>query len=262
MNLLTVIPFNTDNAAQAERLLDCIYWLDGKQPSGSCLLIAESGVHEELKTKVKLAAEVAFAETYMAQLAQSVDVLIASSRIIAKSFKQEWLWLEPDCVPLVKGWREKLREAYDIQARKYLGPHLKNATGDMFLSRIAVYPVDAVNELSSRESLFPMSNKTRLIQELQFDGDESKIRKDAVLLHGDKTGKLIETMIERASVVPNETLKIFVKPQLERPIVRIGDNDRPQYESSAPVLTLHKRNGGCEWSPAPKRRGRPPKKVT
>lgn len=215
MKLITVIPFNSSNYAAAERLCDCIYWLEDKQQIGACLLVAEHGTHEEFKTRVRIAAEVAFEHVEMIQLNESRNALISASKTMAKTFKFPWLWVEPECVPLKKGWRNELLLAYDSQPRRYIGAHLKQSNGSLALSRVAIYPNQCTADLS--ESLLPLSTKTRLIQALRFDGDESKIRPDAVLLYGDSTGKLIESVINRASASKIDV--VFTEPSTETPTI-------------------------------------------
>jgi hypothetical protein len=228
MNLNIVIPFNAETASKAERLLDCIYWLDGQSQDGSCVLVADSGTHDELKGKVRIAAEVAFDYVTVVQ-AQKDSPTLASTANFMRGFRLPWMLLEPDCVPLVKGWRRLLFAAYNSQPRRYIGPHMKSSTGEMSLSRIAVYPPDSYND--TEVPIFPFSTKTRLIQELEYDGDDSKIRPDAVLLHGDKTGVLIERVIAKATEIKPETTivnyaPIPTVPSIPVPVIDVVKVDR------------------------------------
>jgi len=84
----------------------------------------------------------------------------------------------------------------------------------------------------------PRSTKTRLIQHLVYDGDFSKVRPDAVLLHGDKTGKLIEHLREKQKANPatdgiqlnGETVGIRT---LELPTQEMTSNDWNKFERDA-----------------------------
>jgi hypothetical protein len=222
MPILIVIPFFSDQATRAERLLDCCYWLGGQKQSGHVLLVPAPDVHAEFKIKVRIAAEIGFESVDLyeskAVLGKSTTEKINSlfkqtAAHIAKSYRWPWLYLEPGCVPLVPDWRERLCNAYDMQPKPYFGPHIRITRGQaeaVHLSRVAIYPVRAIIDLekhcnsttpfeqASAPDIVLRSTKNRLIQRMDFDGDQSKIRSDAVLIDNDPTGELVEKVIEQA----------------------------------------------------------------
>lgn len=197
--ILTVIPITKDNAKQAERLLDLIYWQAGKEQIGNCLLAFAGDVHPEDQKRLKLSAELAF----------DVDTEFCAgyrgaSDTVYTRYKCPWLYLEPDCVPLVPGWLDTLSIEYAKQPKRYMGPFLAKPGEAAFLSRVSIYPPDAARDAVA--SLVPMATKTRLIQELRFTGDEAKIRPDAILLHGDPSGALVEKLMLASSIpAPKES---------------------------------------------------------
>jgi hypothetical protein len=182
-------------------------------------------VHAEFKTTVRIAAEIGFESVDLyepkAVLGKSTTEKVNSlfkqtAAQVAKSYRWPWLWLEPGCVPLVPDWREQLSSAYDAQPKPYFGPHIRITRGQteaVHLSRVAIYPVRAIMDLdkhcnsttpfeqASAPDVVSRSTKNRLIQRMDFDGDQSKIRSDAVLLDADLTGELVERIIE-LSVIP------------------------------------------------------------
>lgn len=222
MQTLIVIPFFAEQAARAERLLDCIYWCGGQKQSGHVLLVAAPDVHAEMRTKLTIAAEVGFESVSLfgpktlmgkSETDKINNLFSQTANHIAKSYRWPWLWLEPHCVPLKPDWREQLAKAYDDQPRAYFGPHIRikrGAAEQVFLSRTAIYPVRAVIDLekhcttnmpfeqASAVDVVPKSTKNRLIQRMDFNGlaDLDKIRPDAVLLDNDRTGELVEKLIE------------------------------------------------------------------
>jgi hypothetical protein len=222
MPILIVIPFTAEQAARAERLCDALYWLGGQKQSGHILLVPAPDVHAELRTKTRIAAEIGFESVDLyepkAVLGKSATEKVNSlfkqtAAHIAKSYRWPWLYLEPLCVPLTPDWREQLCSAYDAQPKPYFGPHIRITRGkaeSVHLSRTAIYPVRAIIDLdkhcnsttpfeqSSAPDIISRSTKNRLIQRMDFDGDQSKIREDAVLLDNDPSGELIEKMIEQA----------------------------------------------------------------
>lgn len=227
--LLIVIPFTADNAPIAERLCDWIFHLSGRVTKGHALLVAAPDVHKEMCVKVSLAAEVAFetSELIVApEIGTPSPVMVGNrmfkfaSEYIVRHFRCPWLWLEPSCVPMKPDWCEHLVLSYRSQPRRYMGNHLKfsdktdAAPEKVCLARCSVYPSDAVNDLvtfcdasipfqiASAQSILSRSSKSRLIQELAYTGDPSKIRPDACVLNGDASGALIEHL--RAVLPPDE----------------------------------------------------------
>lgn len=229
-NLLIALGCCADDSPTAERLLDWVYYLNGKQPRGHILLTYAHDVHAEMKLKLRICAELAF---------ESVSEFTATSRMlpapnlkpielktkvefvnnlwnqtakyVAGHFRFPWLWMEPDCVPTVPNWIELLAEAYAKQPRKFMGRKMKRKVGDneqLFLSRVAIYPTSAFAELSgfhgtppfewvSGPHVMPRATTSKLFQETRYEGDFSTLDVGAALLHSDKTGKLIEQLRER-----------------------------------------------------------------
>lgn len=222
INLLIAIPFCADDAWRAELLCDWIYQLNGKRADGCCLLAPAADVHGELKTKVRLAAELAFVgvDTFNVQpsgAANKTDHINNLFRQVAAhisgSCRVPFLWLEPDCVPIRKSWVKALADAYNNQPKRYMGAHLglqvkDSAERHVVLARTSIYPADAIRDLDgycqsnvpferlAANTVVPRSSKTKLIQQLAYTSETplDKIRDDAVLLHHDKTGALIEAL--------------------------------------------------------------------
>lgn len=210
MRLITVLPFCAADAARAERLCDLIYWLS-KSPAGHALLVAASDVHPEMRAKVRLAAEVAFESVDLHEplMTATTNKLFGQAMKHARqNYTWPWLWLEPDAVVLRQSWREELLEAYVGQPRRYMGPHIKSGE-QVFLSRVAIYPTQGANDLqqfvdgaapfdrAAGELMVKRSTKSRLIQHALYS-DKTVIREDAVVLHSDKTGALVEQLIEHS----------------------------------------------------------------
>lgn len=224
MNLLVTIPLTADTAPLAERLCDWIYYLSGRVTKGHALLVAAADVHKEMCAKTSIAAEVAFetSELIVApEIGTPSPTMVAnqmfkfSGDYIVRHFRCPWLWMEPQCVPLKPDWREQLMAAYVAQPKRYMGAHLRLAAATdkspekLCLARCSIYPPDAIADMSpfcdapapfqlaSAQHILSRSTKSRLIQELAYNGDQSKIRPDACALNGDKVGELIEQLREK-----------------------------------------------------------------
>lgn len=218
--ILVVIPFTAENAPMAERLCDWIFSLSGRVPQGHALLVAAADVHKEMCAKTSIAAEVAFETSELIVSPETVaptPSLVSNQMFkfagdyIIRHFQCPWLWLEPNCVPLKRSWREHLIMAYRSQPKRYLGSHLKlpgeaTAPEKLCLGRCSVYPADAISDLSphcgsavpfhiaAAQQIISRSTKSRLVQEWNYDGDSAKVRPDACVLNGDKSGRLIESL--------------------------------------------------------------------
>lgn len=222
--LLVVIPNCSDDSPYAERLLDFVYQLNGKQQVGHVLLAYAHDVHAEMKLKLKISAELAFVSVSEFQAAGRMDVLLPKTKTeftnnlwiqtahhIAGHFRWPWLYCEPDCVPITPDWIQTLADGYANQPMKYLGTRMKRITGEtenFFMARTGIYPTIAYSELkgfigtppfewTAGPHVAPRSSNTKLIQQINYDGDYAKVKPEAVLLHADKQGKLIEQLREK-----------------------------------------------------------------
>lgn len=243
--LLIVIPFTAGNAPVAERLCDWIFELAYRKQYGHVLLICGEEVHAEMRTKILVAAEVAFqtAEIAVMAMAEPLQPLALSNKLfqfaadyVSKHYRCPWLWLEPEAVPLKPDWQEELSVLYYEQPKRYLGGHLKIGDG-LALGRVAVYPQGATSDyarfvdgempfwMAAASTVVTRSTKTRLIQQGVFDVEKglAQIRPESIIYHTDPTGTLIEML-------------------------------RTENSKSKPRVEIQ-----AEETTAPKRRGRPPK---
>jgi hypothetical protein len=229
--LLIVIPMSAANAAHAELLLDFIFELENKEQAGSCLLFVDPNVHAELRERVKIAAEIAFNHCDLVEstgLAKNpIDEIAA---IVRDRYRSPWLLMEPDCVPLRKGWRNALAYAYDSQPYRFLGIKQQRRVNDATMFRVhptAIYPPDG--SLTTDKGVVMRTGATHLISLMNFEHGMTldKIDQNAVLLKGDKTGNAIKLLREAKlqkhdnGIVDNQGVATKM-----RTIVRIaGDDD-------------------------------------
>lgn len=224
-NLLIVIPACADDAPRAEQLLDWIYQLNGRQPQGHVLLAYAHDVHAEMKTKLRICADLAFEgvsefqatnrplpipEAKPIELKTKVEFVNnlwnQTAKFVAGHYRWPWLYCEPDCVPTNPNWIKTLADAYASQPKKMMGSWMRRKSGasdELFMARTGIYHLGAHAELNrfigsppfewaSGPHVIPRCAKTKLIQQLAYDGDFSKVKPEAVLVHGDKGGRLIE----------------------------------------------------------------------
>lgn len=214
--ILVVIPFCTNDAILAEHLCDFIFLVNRRVREGHCLLAIAGDVHDELSSKVRLAATVAFESVEIVNGPKLVDpnknihinrVIGTAAAHIAKSHRVPWLLLEPDAVPLVHGWLEDIAEAHYAQPKRYSGNWKKIINPEQyFLNRIAVYPHDAQRDLEipftgpkpfnmvAGEIIVPKSTMNRYVDEASAVDENYTPRAGAVLLHSDKNAVLINKL--------------------------------------------------------------------
>lgn len=210
--MIVVIPFSETDWQRAERLCDAIYWIGGKKPIGHCLLVADNAVHQEYRLKVKLAAEVAFAsvdstEVGIPHTATKTVAINTTFRhachYVFNHYREPWLWLEADNVPLKANWLKELFRVYEKQPRRYMGRFMQAKSGN-FLSRTAIYPQNAVHDLDNAckgeppferiANILPRCTNTGLIHMEKWTR-ETVLPETVGLLNGDRNGILIEQLI-------------------------------------------------------------------
>jgi hypothetical protein len=250
MNHLTVLlPYCTKDLTLARNLLLWIGELGGC-PNHSCLLGADSAIKQEDRDELKKLAQDVFghASSVIVTVGQVEQYQQACNRMferlsfqLMQTTKWPFLWLEPDCVPLKKGWLDELADGYYSQPRRYFGPIIKSegavsAPADIkqHLAAVSVYPVNAHSDLAeytkgarcwdmaSHEFLPPRATDQKLIHHFwagpdnqitfkteRTDEDPVNVRTvksiwpEAVLFHQSKDGSLINVLRDRVIVPPD-----------------------------------------------------------
>lgn len=220
--LLVVISYSANDGVLAEHLSDFIFLINRRQQEGHCLLVVAGDVHDELRAKVKMAAQVAFTHVDQIDVPKTVDpnknihvnrAFQTACLHIAKTYRTPWLWLEPDCVPLKYGWLDEIAESHYSQAKRYSGPWkatmIEGRIGQVFLNRVAVYPPDAISDLEAPLKsngqfnllagpvVHPKSTKTAVIEDVAITDEGTKLKAATVLVHGDKQGILMSNLREK-----------------------------------------------------------------
>lgn len=241
--MIAVLPFCPKDVDLAKQLLAWIADL-GECSYHSCMLAVDSQVKEEDRLEVKKLANRAFGHNWAINIAigETPNYAIACNRMferasnqIKETCKDPFLWLEPDAVPVKKGWLDTLEEAYRRQPKRYMGAIVKSegalaAPADVkqHLAMVAVYPANAHTDLAeffnanrafdlaSHEFLPPRAMNTRLIHQFfperdklitfkteRAEDDPVNVRTpaslwpEAVLFHQSKDGSLIKVLRDK-----------------------------------------------------------------
>lgn len=162
-----------------------------------------------------------------------------------------WLYLEPDCVPLAKTWDDQLEAAYRASGKAFMGAKMKAQGGEEYLNGVAIYPQNAVTlapslatrmmwkELPETEIAFDIAGGAEVLRKAEFTdliqlsyrSDEPEARDGAVLFHGDRSGKLLETLSGGDTGNPS-----LLAAELDR---------RPKQKAHTPKGTTDKRIRGA-----------------
>lgn len=203
--LITVIPYWSGNADQTEKLIDWIFQLNDGKPKGQALVVADNEVHAESREKIKISCELAFESyevVFLAHKHGQGNKLNQTFRKVGEAIKgayrEPFFWLEPDSVPVVKGWQKVLSQTYEKQPKRYCSGIV---TGEKrFLSRHGIYPPDCIDDVCkwldekknfnevAGEGLIWRAGQMNLVAELVGQGS------DTMIVHGDKDGQFLESI--------------------------------------------------------------------
>ena len=188
--MVIVIPFCAADADQALALLDFIGQLGGCQEY-NCLLVADAAVDWAKCVDAITLANRAFRDTrIITSLSpitgwpQGANGLWLAAAHHCKYVNIDWLWLEPDAIPLKRGWLvaiDKMRKGSRYFGHIY--PYREQVMKVM--SGIAVYPADAIDligpcieanptkawDVSSAEVVVPLATNTKLIHHFYGEKD-------------------------------------------------------------------------------------------
>lgn len=276
MRTLIALPFCADNAVQAEKLLDYLHHANTGLHD-SVLLCAGADVHAEMRERIKISAGLVFKRVYEVELRPMADPQSAKFIQINNAFRQTaeyiqdnfvwpFFWLEPDCVPVYGGSLMDLAAQYEQQPKGYFGTQMKilNESKEerFFMARVGFYPNNAHAqiftpdikrgpfEIAAGDSIHPRMTATKAIQQTSIltEADLSKVREDALLVHGDKQGHFLRSRPTNKPEPRFDDIKCFNPP------IPIAVAPDPVPEPQ-PVRVDHQ----PESPLPPRRRGRPSK---
>lgn len=156
MSLTLVIPYCTKDVNLTKNLLDWIHELQPSYPENSCLLAADHEVSQTDKLDIQNRAKRCFdsVQTMVVRVPaerqnwpDGPNVMFASvARQIHETYKEPWLWLEPDAVPLGGGWLWEIEKAYRAQPKRCMGSLIaadnQPDVPPVHLSGVSVYPAN------------------------------------------------------------------------------------------------------------------------
>jgi hypothetical protein len=219
MKLLFALAITNEDAAASEKLLDYLRALSGK--SGHLVLAMMSDVHDEMKSRIRISAELAFdsvhevainplADRNASKATQFNSIFRQTALHISKSFHWPFMWIDSGCTPTRPDWKSELARLYEDQPRTYLGTRMRlkskvESSPDLFfMAYVGIYPSNASQSMlipvdsptplniASAAQVMDRMTATKAIQQAMIatEGDLLSVRDDAVVVTGDRQGLL------------------------------------------------------------------------
>jgi len=183
--MLVVLMVCEKDLANAHQLLSWIALLDGKLDH-DCLIVCDAGVPYRDALELRDQARTIFRETRFTTNNVSVkgwpagaySLFKSAVRYVAEKWPQPFLLLEPDCVPIKKGWLDELWDSYHNFC---LGPTLEGNRDirDPFMGHIydCVQP-GLPKKLMSGIAVYPADTATRFVlreEPVHWDVDNAEV---------------------------------------------------------------------------------------
>lgn len=133
--MLVTIPYCQKDSHLARRLINWIGKLSPKLGPHCCLLAADSAVPHQLKVELQDLAKAIFYNVETAIIPVSVEdagwpkaanaMFRIASLHVQECYRLPWLWMEPDCTPLVPSWLDELSLHYTRCPKLIMGTKIR-----------------------------------------------------------------------------------------------------------------------------------------
>lgn len=236
--LLVVLPYHSGDFEIAKKLLDWIVELGSCKPH-SLLLAADSAVPQSTMRELMDIVRPMFhkVETMIVTVPANAawppnSMFLQAANQVKENYKHDFLWMEPDSIPIYPGWLDDIAEEYGECPKRFMGSiiHQEGQIGlpADYLNGVAVYPNDAIEilnnlptvkdgtqawDIGSASAVIPKAMNTNLIYHFfgtkemppvfvsakMPDSPKNHVTLDfvplgAALFHRSKDGKLIELL--------------------------------------------------------------------
>lgn len=158
--ILVVLPFCDKDHSNLIRMLGWMKELGGCKDS-DCILVYDKNTTKPLGIgSAQDAAISVFNKCHAVQTSIASDwnkwpeapnvLFLTSAKHVQDNKLGPWLWMEPDCVPMVKGWLQYLERGYAKCGNPFMGPRLDPVSRKVpGLAGVSVYPQDCYSRLQS-----------------------------------------------------------------------------------------------------------------
>lgn len=245
--MTVVLAFCSSDADQALSLLEFIGQLGGCQEY-HCLLVVDAAVDWAKAVDALTLANRAFRNARITTAApftgwpQGANALWIAAAMHCKANGTDWLWLEPDAIPIKRGWLvsiDKMRKG-----SRYFGHiYMYREQVMKVMSGIAVYPANAIDligpcikeqptkawDVSSAEAVVPLATHTKLIHHFYGEKDLAptfvenrtaetrrnaftldQLPQEAVIYHRNKDGTLIGLLRKQFNITTSDNFVVVL----------------------------------------------------
>lgn len=258
--MLIALPYCSTDREQAQKLCDWMAELD-TYPNHTLLIFQEKQAQPlTIKAEFRKVETISFVDSFNRWPISTTNAFQTVARHIEYNQKQPFLFLEPDCVPLKKGWLDAIEAEYGRTKKPFMGAFVPGVGGSPdHCSGIAVYPGEVIKfagqalmldedapwDLTAADTIRPQAHFTDLIQHRwdrpahppfktleEFNGI---VTKECVLFHADKSGSVINLLREGREVAEPALLQRSEKPSSSTTVPRKED---VAGSNPAPLTTL------------------------
>jgi len=246
--MTVVIPFCPADADQALSLLEFIGQLGGCQEY-SALLVVDAAVDWAkavdaltLANRAFRSASISTTESPVTGWPAGANALWLEAARLCKRAGTDWLWLEPDAIPVKRGWLvaiDKMRKG-----SRYFGHiYMYREQVMKVMSGVAVYPANAIDligpiieenptkawDVSSAELVIPLATHTKLIHHFYGEKDLAptfienrtaettrnaftldQLPAEAVIYHRNKDGTLMGLLRKKFNIVTSDNFMVVL----------------------------------------------------
>jgi hypothetical protein len=155
--LLVTLPYHQGDLESAQKLIQWIVELGSCKPH-SLLLCADSKVPQEKMRELMELARPVFHHVSTMIVTTPIPkegervwgpniAFLNAARQVKETCKHNFLWLEPDAIPIFPGWLDYIAKEYDECPKRFMGTIVKQqgqvGMPEEYLNGVAVYPNDA-----------------------------------------------------------------------------------------------------------------------
>lgn len=183
------------------------------------------------------------------------------ARYVEELKKEPWLWLEPDVVPLSKGWLDAIAEEYKGCGKPFLGDYVSVHTPELdvpdHMSGVAVYPWamsrlagrcliahDVAWDVFAKDQILGLMARSKLIHHSwkhhafadweQVEREVLAFKPGCVLFHADKMGSLYPLLRARMGL----QVEAVEEPSRHQSRQGISVSSSPTSADAAPICDI------------------------
>jgi FkbM family methyltransferase len=275
--MIVVFPYSTRDEDLALRNLQ--WWNElGGCKGHQCLLMHDKRCAPDLVSSIGQEAFKAFDNVEMVPAGAAIDgwpeganyfFRLAAATLQSRPQWRYFFWMEPDAIPLQKGWLDTLEAEYKRAGKPFMGDRVEVEKIPLHMSGVGFYPnplhLYAGEAYRAHETAFDMAGKDQIVPRAHFtkliehawqhktftDPHElqTQMRPECILFHSSKDGSLIDLLRhDKANQIQKRTDALHSDIHEKRGFVAATNQNETLQESVQPQTS---RWGEGNLSPIP-----------